>query len=89
MTTTNLVRWRCLRCSEHGTLPVLDDVGAAAIRSAIERGHERRAPGCHLLHDIKHVRAEHDGKTIRFGVSELPPRDDGPETVAGREVSRR
>lgn len=87
MTSTNMVKWQCGRCREKGTLPVLHDAGVNTIRYAIERGHDRRAPGCHLLHGIKHVRAEHEGKTMRFATS-APP-EDGTDTVAGREASRR
>jgi hypothetical protein len=63
---THCIEWKCDRCGNGARLPQLHNATITAIRNAIERGHDRRSPGCHVLHGIKHVRAIQDGKTLRF-----------------------
>lgn len=82
----SVITWECERCRSKGSMANLDDATYADIRDAVERGHERRDADCHPVHGIRHVVITRDGKRFRLASR---PRDDGPETVAGREVSRR
>jgi hypothetical protein len=66
---THSIDWKCSRCRAAARLPSLHNATVDDIRSAIERGHERRSFDCHFKHGIKHVSAVQDGKTFRFAGS--------------------